>query len=268
MKENVLESSELEVLTNLGLTPTNARIYLTLANSEPLKVSAIAEMAKVARPDTYRAIENLQKMGLIEKIIENPVKYKASPLNQTLQFLLETKKEQYKNVIAETEILLNEVKLREPDYRQQLKNFQFTLITEGNAVIRKIREAINSAESSVDLVLSWRRFSRGVTSTFAENLENAWKKQVKFRFLVQKPKDTITSKELTQFCRRKTSCQVKFMRQLPETVYGIYDNSEMSIILFPRKDLPNSPALWSNSNTLIKLASDHFEMLWNKAKEV
>jgi sugar-specific transcriptional regulator TrmB len=252
---------------NLGLTPTNARIYLTLANSEPLKVSAIAGMAKVARPDTYRAMENLQKMGLIEKIIENPVRYKAIPLDQTLQFLLERKKEQYKNVIAETEILLSEIKLSESDYRQRLKNFQFVLIAEGNAVIRKIREAINCVESSVDLVLSWRRFSRGVTSTFAEDLENAWKKQVKFRFLVQKPKDTITSKELTQFCRRKT-CQVKFMRQLPETVYGIYDSNEMSIILFPRKDLPNSPALWSNSDPLIKLASDHFEMLWSKAEEV
>ncbi len=170
MKENVLGNSELKVLTDLGLTPTNARIYLTLANSEPLKVSAIAEMAKVPRPDTYRIIDNLQKMGLIEKIIEKPVRYKAIPLNQTLVFLLEIKNEQYKNVRSETEILLNEIKLREPDYRQQLKNFQFVLIPEGNAVIRKINATINSVESSVDLVLSWQRFSRGVTTTFAESL--------------------------------------------------------------------------------------------------
>ena len=60
--------SKHQILTNLGLTPVQARVYLALVESGPLRISAISKASDVARPDVYRILSNLEKIGLVEKI--------------------------------------------------------------------------------------------------------------------------------------------------------------------------------------------------------
>jgi sugar-specific transcriptional regulator TrmB len=66
-------------------------VYTALLESGPLRVSAIAKISKVARPDVYRNLSKLQKIGLVEKIIRKPVEYRAIPMKKGLSLLLETK---------------------------------------------------------------------------------------------------------------------------------------------------------------------------------
>jgi hypothetical protein len=55
------------------------------------------------------------------------------------------------------------------------------------------------------------------------------------------------------------------MQDYDKAVFGIYDKKEVLIITISETDLPGSPALWSNSDAVIRFASDYFEMLWRKA---
>jgi hypothetical protein len=98
-------------------------------------------------------------------------------------------------------------------------------------------------------------------------MESAWAKNVKSRFIIESPLESITAKQLIQFCREKPFCQIKFIRHCPGTVLGIYDKKEVFIIANPKTDLPSSPALWSNNPSLIALSEDHFEILWLTAME-
>jgi hypothetical protein len=116
-------------------------------------------------------------------------------------------------------------------------------------------------------LLSWKRFSRGIVSTFAESMESAWAKTVKTRFIIESPSESKTAKQLVRFCSEKPSCQVKFVRHYPTIVLGIYDKKEVFIIANPKTDLPGSPALWSTNPSLTALAEDHFEILWLTAME-
>jgi hypothetical protein len=50
-----------------------------------------------------------------------------------------------------------------------------------------------------------------------------------------------------------------------KTVVGVFDKKEVFIVTISETDWPGSPALWSNNDVLIHLASEHFEMLWRKA---
>ncbi len=257
--------SELQVLTELGLTLKQAKVYLTLVESGPLRVSAISKTSKVARPDVYQTISKLQQIGLVEEIFKTPVEYKATPINEALAFLLQTKTEQYKKLRAETQMLLDKAIAEKQNEKEQAEAPQISMIPMGKQVIERIRDAIERAKLSVDLVLSWKRFAHGTAHAFAESLEAAWAKNVKFRFIIEKPPNNRTAEQLIQYCRQKPFCQIRFVPYYPKTVFGIYDKKEVFIIVFSETDLPGSPALWSNSRSLIAMAEDHFEMLWRTA---
>jgi sugar-specific transcriptional regulator TrmB len=259
--------SESQALMDMGLTLIQAKVYLALVESGPSKTSVISKISKVAQPDVYKTLSKLRKLGLVEEIIKTPHEYRAIPINDGVSFLLETKRKQFEKVRAEARLLLREVKMKKPTEKKKTEEAQFVLIPEGKTVIEKINTAIANAKISVDVLLSWKRFSRGLASTFAESIEIAWAKNVKVRFIVEKPPKSKTAEQLVQFCREKHFCQMRFIPYYPQIILGIYDKKEVFLIVKPKTDLPGSPALWSNNHSLIALAEDHFEVLWLVAME-
>jgi sugar-specific transcriptional regulator TrmB len=239
-----------------------ARVYLALVDYGPSRVSAISKISKVARPDVYSTLSKLQQLGLVEKMIKTPFEYRGIPMWKGLQLLLGAKNEQFKKVMAETQILLRTIERKKPNKKKQTEGSQFVLIPKGKTVVEEIKTAIEKAQLSIDLVLSWKRFSQGIASVFAESIETAWVKNVKIRFLIESPPENKTTKQLIRFCREKPCCQVRFTSQYPKATFGIYDKKKIFIILKSKTDLPGSPALWSSNPTLISLAEDHFEILW------
>jgi sugar-specific transcriptional regulator TrmB len=170
--------------------------------------------AIVARPDIYRTLSKLQQLGLVERIIKTPVEYKAISADKGLKLLLETKTMQYKKVEAETEILLDKIMIKKPNNTNQIANHQFVLISK-RTVVDRIGIAIEKAQLNMDLVLSWRIFSRGITSTFTESFENAWARNVKVRVITESVLESKTVKQLIQLFREKPFCQIRFTRHYP-----------------------------------------------------
>jgi sugar-specific transcriptional regulator TrmB len=259
-----LQFSELPVLVNLGLTEVQARLYLALVKFGSSKVLAISKNSNVARPEIYRNLEKLQELGLVEKIIKRPTEYRAIPMNKGLSLLLETKTRKYQKLKAETRLLLRTAEMKETQTEQKKNEKpQFVLIPKAR-IIDRINDAIKKAQLSIDAVISWKRFSHGVISSFTESIEKAKAKKVKIRFIVENPLKT-TSKQVIDFFNESKCCQIKCNPNYPETIFGIYDKKEVFIIVFSKADLSGSSALWSDSESIISLASNYFELLWQKA---
>jgi sugar-specific transcriptional regulator TrmB len=252
--------SKSQVLIDLGLTKVQARVYLALVESGPSRITAISKISKVARPEIYRNLSKLQKLGLVERIIETPLRYRAVPINEGISLLLNTKTQQYEKVRSEAKILLSTVKIEKPK-KKQVETPQFVLIPK-RTVIKRIKNAIEKAQLSMDLVLSWKRFSQGIASAFAESIEAAWAKNVKIRFIIESPLESETAKQLIQFCKEKPSSQTRFTPHYPKATFGIYDKKEIYLIAKSKTNLPGSPALWSNNQNLISVVQDYFEILW------
>jgi len=260
--------SKIQVLVDLGLSRVQAKVFLTLVEFGPLTATEISEISKIARSDIYPKLSKLENLCLVEKIIETPVGYRAIPMDKAVSLLLKTKTEQYQKIRAESKILLHEVNQRKKaENTKHIESQHFILIPKGTTVVDRINTAIENAQHNIDLVISWKRFSRGIITTFTESIEKAWKKPVKMRFIVEKPLNNQTAKQLVHFCRKRPSCQMKFIPNHPETVFGIYDKKEVFVIVFSKTDLPGSPALWSDNSSLIALTCNYFELLWREAIE-
>ncbi|TRO45952.1 hypothetical protein E2P60_06230 [Candidatus Bathyarchaeota archaeon] len=175
--------------------------------------------------------------------------------------MLERKREHYRRVRAEARLLEDRAKRKSGINTNPKSIRQFILIPEGNAVNR-IVTAIKNARESVAFVLSWKKFVELVAGTFSEALEEAWIKNVKTRFIIERPPDSKTAGQILLYCEKKPSCEIKLVCFFPNTNFMLFDQKEFLMIIKPKNYFRKSTILWSSNPSLISLAKDHFEMLW------
>ena len=263
--------TDLQVLVRLGLTLKQAKVYLAMVMSGTLNVLEISKISKVAVSDVYKVLLKLKSKGLVEKIITNPRKYKAISIEAGTNHLLKIKTDEYRTLRGETQILVNMInkskQRRKREIQKELENPAFFIVPKGICAIEKIKTAIETTQLSIDAILSWKRFSRGIINYFAESLEKAQTKKVKIRLLIENPLANKTANQLIQYYKKKFSAQTRFLYNYPATIFGIYDKKEISIATESKADLKGCAELWSSNPSLISLAQDHFEELWLRTME-
>jgi sugar-specific transcriptional regulator TrmB len=259
-----MHDTALQTLIDLGLSSQQARVYLTLAESGPLKVATISEKNRLDRADVSRTLSKLQELSLVEKIIDVPNRFKAVPMKEGLLLLLKNKTDRHKELESDTKFLVD--LFVDGSNVENEQDSARVILTNGKLLISKVKEAIESTQKEVDVILSWKRFSHGMVSDFDESIERASAKGVKFRFIVGKYEEGRAAKRLIQYLRKKSVCEIRLVSTFPETTVGIFDKKNVIIVLYPERDLPDSPGLLSNNPSIVMLAAGFFDALWSKAK--
>ena len=249
----------LPTLIKLGLTLVQAKVYIALTSSDALTIQKLSDVSGVARTDLYRVMKELQNEGVVEKILVNPTQFKATPMDQVLNHLIQKRNKESLEIKKKTLALKRELKKKPQNNTTKLVP-KFILIPSKRAPDR-IGEAIDNANKSINLAVSWSRFSRGL-NFFTDKLKKSWTKKVKWRIILEMPPDTNHSLDHIQFCRKNSSCEVRFIPPPIKTITGIYDQKELFIIENPAVGISNSPALWTNNKSLLSLAKDYFDILW------
>jgi sugar-specific transcriptional regulator TrmB len=84
----------IEILAELGLTHTEAKIYMNLLCLKRATANNIHRKSNVARQEVYRILSDLQEKGLVEKVIDKPTKFKPIPASDAISILLQRRNEQ------------------------------------------------------------------------------------------------------------------------------------------------------------------------------
>ncbi len=252
-----------EVLQGLGLTLCQSKIYLALCRLGCLDARTISRNTHIARQDVYRVISDLESSRLVEKVISRPTKFRAIPLKKGVSFLLKQKHKELSTITSQTKNLLEH--FNPSNDETMTGKAEFVWVPSKEAILYKIQNAIENAQSSINLVSSYKRISK--ISVFSEALEGAWSRGVKCRIIMDKPEKNRASDEILNFLSKSASCKVKFLPSAPGTVMTIYDRKEILFITDPNARLSESPALWSNNPSLISGMLDYFTILWTTALE-
>ncbi len=81
-----------ETLEQLGLTKTEAKVYLCLLDQSPLPAAAIADLAGTSRSSVYLVLRSLVAKGLIDAGAGYSSRYHAAPPHRALNGLIERNK--------------------------------------------------------------------------------------------------------------------------------------------------------------------------------
>jgi len=82
-----------EKLSEYGITYNQAKVYVAAAKLVIASVSQISKKSNVSREEVYRLLPKLEKLGLIEKTIERPLRIKATNFRAALSILINHRRE-------------------------------------------------------------------------------------------------------------------------------------------------------------------------------
>jgi len=261
---------EFELLTGLGLTSRQSKIYLAIALLEMATAKTISKLSGVRRENIYRTIPQLQEVGLIEKIIDTPIKFKAIEIEDAVSILLNRKIRQMEKMQKEAEAVIENFK--KGAYTRGLKieeKTEFILIPKKIALTHRKIQSINNAEKSIDVITTLKRLSQAGPNYFIA-ADEALKRGVKIRVITEKPTKELElpiSRKSTQKSKNNAT-KFRYSKQPIKNVIAIIDTKEVYIVTIPHSRLEESPALWSNNPSLIDIIQNYFEKLWNDSLEL
>jgi len=251
-----------QVLTQLGLTIGQARVYLALVRSGMSTIKTISGVTKIARQDIYRIVSTLEKIGLVEKAITTPMRAKAVPMRDGLSFLLGSRADEFRELNAKAKQLIKNSKMENTVQKNEFEGPEFILIPEKKTVERRRKNEIEAAQESID-VISPRKSAPRIVFAYADVINKALKRGVKIRLIIEKSEDENSFPDALSDFKKHPSYELRYALGSPPVILAIYDRKRMLVTVSQVEDVTQSLALWSNNPSLLAVIQHYFEVLWN-----
>ena len=254
-----------QVLTDLGLSRSQAKVYFALSQSGASKAKEISKISQVAREHVYEVLPQLQNLGLIEKIICAPSEFCAIPIQEGLSILLQNRANKTHELQKKLEII-KRAKNNNLEMNSREEDNQFILIPAKKAALNRRKKEIEAAQKSIDILVSSKRF--GPTAyTCHEVVKNALERGVKIRVITEKPEDENENPKNIQDFKKNPLFRLRYILNPPLAIVTIFDRNKIFVTTSAITDLGESPVFLSNNPSLLAMINDFYEIMWITAIE-
>ncbi len=252
-----------EILKLLGLSPTQAHVYLTLIKTGRTSARTLAELTGVACPDIYRIMDVFEKKGLIIEIIELPKKFEATKIEQALPILMNNKIQEAKKLGKDIRLFIKEMKQIQKCDKVSGKDSDLILLPATKIIVHKRKEKILNAQQSIDTIISWKCHKAYLNQNYKAVTKKALDKGVKYRLIIENPKKTnllLKSEVLSVLV--KSGARIKYTSSNPPALVTIYDNKEAIVYTTNKAGLYDTPLMCTNNSSIVSIVTCYFEYLW------
>ena len=256
-------SEEFDVLIRLGLTLNEARVLMALYASENLTAKSIAKSSGVAREIVYQIIPKLEKKGLVDELVTTPKTFKAIPLHQVIDVLLQQRKQEDKDLFAKAKEMA-----KKQQQNSQVKNddTNITLIApkKGDPHWRRDWE---SYQHCVDLIMPTHKFLQWPQHNAEPSIDYAIHNKTKMCIITEKETKNIIDQPPSKYfpqslVAKLKNIEFKFVDSTPVEAV-IFDKKTMYISTVNEKQIRDMVWLRSNNGFLVEMANNYFDTLWS-----
>jgi len=252
-------------LTDYGLSRNEAKVVTFLAKRGAERASVVARALKLNRTETYRILRNLQRRGLIEGSLEQPVRFQAAAFSQCLDVLVAESKSkiaalQERAVVLEREFDSLSVETTSPAFER----FQ---VLEGRTRIRqKLLFMCESSKLQIDSIMGPSDLAAGGVLTVLETLSALAKRGRKTRIVTEI--DASTARIVEKF-QNSISFRHLDLTRRPVPKVSIIDDAEALFGIGgaeePVGQGPEQVALWISSRSYVRTLRAYFNEMWSSA---
>ena len=265
------KDKEILLLNEIGLTKTQAKIYLILLRNGMAGARTLANMSESPRSLVYRTLDELQKIGLVEREINIPHEFRAIPPDTGLEILMSNKFQEYKKIEEKTKIFLRKIEAysKKPVCPER---FKLKMCEGRKRILQIIKRSLETTKQNLEVISTLERWLH-VIYFCSENYGKMVARGVKCRVIVEKPEGGIICPDSTcKLCRieswmTKPNFELRFTSPPLKTNAAIFDQNEAIISYFPSKPVAEAPVLWTNHPSFVAMTHDHFEKTWETAVE-
>lgn len=150
-----LTQERIHLLVEQGLTLYQARAYLALLEVPHLTAGALSKVSQVPRNRVYEVLEELQREGLVEILLEGEARqYRAKAIGPYLDRRIESLKQHIARIEEKRERLIAEFRHVEGEPSAELNVGVTSVVVGRRAVSQEVDRLLSEARSSVTVVAS------------------------------------------------------------------------------------------------------------------
>jgi sugar-specific transcriptional regulator TrmB len=256
-----------EILSEFGLTENQSKVFVAAVQLGTPTVSELADHADVRREEVYRMLPDLEKLGLIERMLGKPMRIKSPNPSTSISRLVKHEQSKAKKRInalaSQTSELLKGLDHPAQAIEAEEELREFSLIQEREGIRISLDEMIERTSKRIDLLLT-RQDLTWLLSSHGEALRRALSRGVHVRLISQPP----TGRDhLPKIIQRRfpedAHIELKYVSN-PRTYFVKTDESVLLLTAQPGH-MPSSPCLWTNNPSLVALAERDFDERWHES---
>ena len=259
----LIKEDDLKFFLDLGMTKNQTKIYLSLLKlGMESNAASLFDVSGVGRQDVYRVLLELQKLGIVEKIITVPNRFRAVHPMKAMSILLEEKMTYFSDLSKKANCIAKEISDNYGNSNYPTEKDQIVAINEKKALVLKCQESIEKCKLSIDCIAPFNELPKWMISC-SRSFDLARSNGAKIRWITQKPENKESFDPLLAELTKNPLMEVKVCSKISVKL-GIYDQEETILSVFSEGNFADNPALWTNSPAIITLASNYFESNWKK----
>ncbi|MCW4015075.1 MAG: hypothetical protein NWF06_01775 [Candidatus Bathyarchaeota archaeon] len=249
----------------MGLTQRQAMVYLCLVTSGTSTIKTISKGANIARQHIYEIVVSLNELGLVEKALTSPAKFKATPIHVGLSILMEQKNEEYNRLQKQAAILLNNFRTYKIKTVTQ-EEPQFVLVSGKKAVLYNLIDAMENTQKTMDGVLTWQGFQSAVYYV-SKRFKNCLDNGVQLRHIVDVPPEKNQFHKMLNSLVKYSSFKIRYIHPPIPAIMVLYDK-EKAVISNSVSTPAETPDLWVTNPHLVTILQDYFETMWANSMSI
>lgn len=267
------------VLTEIGLSKQEARVYLYIAKNGSQKAIEISRNLGIHKVEVYRFLKNLENKGLAESTLERPVYFTAIPFEEILDSLISARKRTTSVLVEKRSSILKQWKsMSERELPARSERFLVLPNTESahSRMLSLLRNTENKiCGTTTDFRLLHAEQYGFLTQSTREIAERCKHAPISLRLLSQITKENlkIAKNYLEKLEHRGIRVEIRHLS--PETKFvprlAIRDDEEAVFFLTPKRlsvAEDEDRAMWTNSKMVVSALQVVFDKLWNDSKPI
>jgi sugar-specific transcriptional regulator TrmB len=248
----------IQILTRLGLTQYQAKVFLALDQSGVTNATYISMASGVPREKVYGVLQSLMSLGLVNKVLTSPTTYRALRLDQAVALLTDVKQKNLKELSSEIRVLVKDYNANLVERSVAEGPSVFEQLLGKQAILHQIMESIKKAEVSIDAVIAWK--THLYIPQFVDPLKKVNRKGVEIRLVLQLPQE---SNALEAFLRKNALSFCKcIVSRVPTVFLQIYDKKKALIFTRSNNDSKEASAIFTNNSSFIEITNTYFTSIW------
>ena len=213
-----------EIVTNLaelGLTAKEAKVYFSLLKNGPLTGTRLSRLLNDSPPVIYRLLKKLEKKGIVMRISDRPMVFKAIPIDIATSILVEEKEREYRRAL---EIKKSTLHLYDKYLKKSKNSYDEIFIElEGSTVLMNVvQQMIHRAKNEILLFVNTEGLNR-MLQWHGLDYEIAASRGVRIRVLTPR----IYNHELLS--QISSLCEIKFFDDIYAR-FVVADEDEMILL--------------------------------------
>jgi sugar-specific transcriptional regulator TrmB len=255
-----IPAKDIQLLTKTGLTQSQAHLYLALLKKGKTNAACLSRQTGTPRTETYRILNELQEIGLVEKQLRVPYVYQAISIKDGAQSLLTKKFEEYK----ETRKKINELRLKIEETPHETEP-QIIISKGKQRLLQVLKTAMENVKLSIDVISTEKRWCQ-IVGYFYNDIKECLDNGVGYRGMLEETVCQTDFPDNLKNLLKNPNFDMKRLKKPSETNYAIFDSKEAVFNYTPLKSLREATTVWTNHPSLLTIFKEHFGTLWETAQ--